>query len=189
MDIFTHIRIVLGMIIGLGIARLLLGLTRFIQHPDRYKPSLIHLIWASSTFLLLVHFWWWEFRLHAILGWTFSLYFFLIIFAILLFSLCTLLFPDDINEYEGYEDYFLSRRVWFFAILASTFAFDYLDTLIKGRDYAELFGLEYEIRLPVYLLLCTIAAVTRSRRFHLPFAVASFVYQVSWILRLFETLD
>jgi hypothetical protein len=53
----------------------------------------------------------------------------------------------------------------------------------------QLFGIEYELRLPAYLILCGIAMVTRNRQFHLIFVVASLVYQISWMLRLFQTLD
>ena len=41
-EIFTHVRIVMGMVIGLGITRMLAGIAGFIQHPGRYL-SLIHI--------------------------------------------------------------------------------------------------------------------------------------------------
>jgi hypothetical protein len=34
-EIFTHVRIVMGMIIGLGLTRLLNGTSRLVQHPRR----------------------------------------------------------------------------------------------------------------------------------------------------------
>lgn len=36
-DIFPHTRIVLGMVIGLGVTRLLSGLARIVQHPGQYR--------------------------------------------------------------------------------------------------------------------------------------------------------
>jgi hypothetical protein len=47
-ELFPHVRIVLGMVIGLGITRLLLGAAALIQHPRRAKLSAIHLLWAGS---------------------------------------------------------------------------------------------------------------------------------------------
>jgi hypothetical protein len=35
----------------------------------------------------------------------------------MLFLLCSLIFPTEISEYDGYADYFLSRRAWFFSLL------------------------------------------------------------------------
>ena len=42
-DIFQHIRVVIGIILGLGITRLLNGLARFVQHPSENRPYLTHL--------------------------------------------------------------------------------------------------------------------------------------------------
>ncbi|MCV3241414.1 hypothetical protein [Mesorhizobium sp. ZC-5] len=186
-DVFVHIRIVMGMVIGLGITRLLTGAARFVQHPGKDRIYIVHLGWVLSLLLMLVHFWWWEFGLSHLGEWTFQVYLFLIGYAILLFLMCTLLFPDNIAEYSGYEEFFISRRRWFFGLLAITFLFDLVDTLIKGRAHFEEFGLEYMIRTPAYVLLCLVAMQVSDRRFHLAFVAASLIYQISFIFRLFDT--
>ncbi len=187
-DIFLHIRVVMGIVLGMGLTRLLSGLARFVQHPSIDKIDAVHLGWVFSMLLMLVHFWWWEFWLTGIAHWNFQIYFFLIGYMSLLFLLCTLLFPDSIAEYTGYRDFFMSRRRWFFAILAATYVCDFLDTLLKGHDHLAMFGREYLFRVPVYVALCVGAMVTANRRYHLAFVYLSLVYQVSFILRLFQTL-
>ena len=77
-EIFTHVRIVMGMVIGLGITRMLAGIAGFIQHPGRYRVSLLHMLWVGSILLELVLFWWWEFGLSRIPVWSFGAYLFLI---------------------------------------------------------------------------------------------------------------
>src|SRR5215469_8187995 len=109
-EIFAHVRLVMGFVISLSIARLLTGATRFIQHPSQYRVYPVHLIWTVSIFLMLIHFWWWEFWLSNIEQWNFLLYSFLVAFATTMFMICTVLYPDSIAEYAGYEDYFYSRR-------------------------------------------------------------------------------
>jgi hypothetical protein len=187
-EIFTHVRIVMGMVIGLGLTRLLNGTSRLVQHPRRERVYLIHLGWVIWTVLFLVHFWWWEFWLVEIRDWTFQIYLFLISYVILLFLLCTLLYPDDLGGYAGYEDFFLSRRRWFFGLVAILFVFDFFDTLIKGAEHYAIFHGEYLIRLPTCLLLCGIAMATRNRWFHGGLVLVSIIYEVSWIFRLFDTL-
>jgi hypothetical protein len=187
-EVFPHIRIVMGMVIGLGVTRLLSGVARIVQHPDRFPLYSVHLGWVLSVLLMLVHFWWWEFGLYHITDWTFGVYLFLISYAIVLFLLCALLFPESMTDYAGYEDYFLSRRVWFFGILASTYLFDFVDTLLKGEEHLASFGTEYLVRLPVSIALCCLAMATRNRLFHILFVVATLIYQVSFILRLFDRL-
>jgi len=118
-ELFPHIRIVMGMVIGLGIARLLTWIAAVVQHPGRAKLYPTHLLWVGSILLELIHFWWWEFALFTVSEWTFGVYFFLILYCITLFLLAALLVPDNIDDYDGYEDFFLSRRKWFFGLFAS----------------------------------------------------------------------
>lgn len=189
MEIFQHIRIVLGIVLGLSMARLLNGIARIVQHPTRYRTYSAHLVWVATLMLTLIHFWWWEFALSGIQRWTFPIYLFLVIYVTLLFFLCVLLFPDDINEYGSYEDFFISRRKWFYSIFAITILFDLIDTLIKGQAHYATFAGEYPFRVPAYVFLCAIAIYTPNRWFHLIFAAAGFVYELSWISRLFNTLQ
>jgi hypothetical protein len=187
-EIFTHIRIVMGMVIGLGLTRLLNGTSRFVQHPHREPIYLVHLGWVIWMILLLVHFWWWEFWLVDIPNWTFQIYIFLISYVIILFLLCTLLYPDDLGRYTGYEDFFLSHRRWFFGLVAMAFVYDFIDTLLKGPDHYAMFHSEYLVRLPICLLLCGIAMATRNRWFHGGLILVNIAYEVSWIFRLTDTL-
>ena len=186
--IFTHVRIIMGIALGLGITRLLTGTAQFVQHPQRRRVSWVHLGWVLYMLILLSHFWWWEFWLHAITDWTYEFYFFLITYTILLYFLCALLFPDDVDEYGGFEEYFLSRRKWFFGLLVLTFVFDFFDTLLKGKEHFERYGMEYLIRTPIYVALCVIAMFTGNKRLHAAFVTASLIYEATWILRLFRTL-
>ncbi|MER9772990.1 hypothetical protein [Mesorhizobium sp. M0220] len=187
-DIFPHIRIVLGMVIGLGVTRLLSGLARIVQHPGQYRLYPVHLAWVASVLLMLVHFWWWEFGLFQIENWTFGKYLFIIFYAVTLFLLCALLFPDSMLDYTSYEDFFYSRRAWFFGLLAATYLLDVIDTLLKGPEHFAHFGIEYLIRTPVFVVLCVIAILLRDRRFHIAFVAGALVYQISFILRLFDTI-
>lgn len=188
-DIFPHIRIVMGMVIGLGVTRLLSGVARTVQHPKQYRLYPVHLAWVGLVLLMLVHFWWWEFDLYRIENWTFGKYLFLIGYAIVLFLLCAFLFPDSMQDYRSYEDYFYARRAWFFGLLGSTYLLDVIDTLLKGEAHFARFGQEYLIRTPVFVLLCIIAAYVRDRRYHIAFVSLALVYQAWWIMRLFDTLS
>lgn len=189
MEQFLHIRVLLGIVLGLAITTLLKGLARFVQHPGRERVFWVHIGWAISMFTLLAHFWWWEFRLVHLTQWSFVSFAFLIVYVVVLFLLCTLLFPDDIGDYEGWQDYFLSRRGWFFAIMALVYVIDFGDTLIKGREYFDAFGIEYPLRNLAYVVMCLIAMRTRSLRFHRTFVIVSLLYQLSWIYRLYDFVE
>ncbi len=186
-ELFPHIRIVMGMVVGLGITRLLMGVAGLIQHPARARVSLIHLLWALSILIELILFWWWEFALYQVENWSFGIFAFLIVYAVALFLMAALLFPDNIDDYDGYEDFFLKRRHWFFGVLAATFLLDIVDTLIKGEPYFDTLGLDYLVQVPIGLALSAIAILTANRRFHLGLVVAHLLYQGWWISILFYT--
>jgi len=186
-DLYQHVRVVISIIVGLCITTLLNGFARFVQHPKRAKASILHLGWAASLLLWVIHFWWWEFRLALVPQWTFAIYFFIILYAILFYSLCTFLFPSDLQDYSGYEEYFISRRKWFFGFLAATQVADIIDTNLKGTVYLHSLGVEYAVRIVLCLVVCFIAMFTRNRRIQLALLSVSLLYQVFFILRLYGT--
>ncbi|MET0517952.1 MAG: hypothetical protein ABW005_03850 [Burkholderiaceae bacterium] len=185
---FLHVRTVLSMVVSLAIARVLTGFARIVQHPGRQRTYWVHLVWGVSLLLSLVHFWWWEFALIRLPSWRIEAYVFIIGYAALYYFLCAILFPDDLAEYAGYRDYFYSRRRWFFGLLALSYAMDVGDTWLKGADYLRAQGLEYPLRTAIGIALALAAAIARDARFHAVLVIAYLVYQVSWILRLYEVL-
>jgi len=133
----------------------------------------------------LLHFWWWEFRLVEIEDWTALKYLFIILYTLLLYALTNLLFPDDIDDYSGYREYFISRHRWFFSILAVMFAVDLLDTVLKGRVYFASLGLTYKLGIAGYILCSVIAAITSNERLLGGFALVATIYQVAYMLTIF----
>ncbi len=188
MNEFAHLRILIGIILGLSITHLLKGGAKFIQHPGRTRPYWVHLLWTVYIFLLLVHFWWWEFRLNSIAHWNFTAYFFIVLFIVNFFIICALLYPEDMSDYRDYEEYFYSRKHWFFGFMALVFLLDIGDTLIKGMDYARHLSIEYPIRNTVHILLCLAAMRVNNRTFHGTLVVLFIVYELSYILRLFYSV-
>lgn len=185
---YFHVRIVLGMVLGLSVARLLSGVAVFVQHPGRYKVSWLHLGWTLQLFLLVIHFWWFEYQLRSIAHMTFPIYFFVILYGSSYYILCTLLYPSDIDEYTGYEDYFLTRRTWFFGLLAAVEVVDLIDTAIKGRDYFLSLGIEYPLRNAAIGAACIAAIFIRNRTYHLALVAVLFAYEAWWIWRLYDDL-
>jgi len=188
-DIYVHLRIVVAIVLGLSISRLLTGLARFIQHPSRDRVYPIHLAWVFFLLISVVHFWWFEFQLFTIQVWTFQIYIFVITYAGLFFLTCALLFPDEMEEYSGYREYLMSRRKWFFGLLATIFLVDVVDAYLKGVEHLQSYGTEYPIRTAVFVGICVVAMITTNQRFHALFAAAALLYQVTWILRQFGVMS
>src|SRR5882672_7508362 len=165
MDQFFHIRIIIGMIMGLGITHLLKGIVKFAEPLEREKAYWLHLLWVFYLFLFIAHFWWWQFGLRNIPEWDVLDYFYIIIYTGFLFADAALLFPDSIASYQNYEGYFFARRKWIFSALAVTFALDIVDTLLKGSSRAQDLGAEYYASTAVHIIGCLVAIRIRNKSF------------------------
>lgn len=192
MQMFEYISVLTSIVIGLALTHLMQGIAGLIQHPDRARIWWVHLVWVAYMFLSTIFWWWWEFRLQRIETWTFSLYVFVTFYAFYIYLICALLFPRDLEGYEGYQDYFLSRRKWFFGLLVGWSAVDLLDTAIKNTrdtDYLGSLGAEYLVSLLVLTLGAVVGLVSRRPTIHAVIAISFFAYQVTWALRLFYTIS
>ncbi|MHA6689991.1 hypothetical protein [Devosia sp. A449] len=176
------------MVVGLGISRLLLGVSSLVQHPKRKTFSTLQLLWVGAILLELIHFWWWEFALFQLDDWTFGVFFFIFLYTIVLFLQAALLFPDSLAEYDGYEDFFLNRRPWFFGLFIANILCDLVDTYIKGEAHWSKFAFEFALQAPIGIALCAIAIWTPNRNFHLTLVSVYLIYKLSWIFRLFNTV-
>ena len=177
-DEFFHVRVVIGMVVGLALARLLNGLARFVQHPGGARPYPTHLLWTAFMLLAVVHFWWFEFGLSRVGAWSFRLYLLVIGYAALHFFTVVVLYPDRIDDYAGWAGYFHARQGWFFGLLAALLLVDLADSALKGPAHFADLGRFYPVRQLVLAAACVAAARIRDRRFHLAFAAVAVVLEL-----------
>ena len=183
MNMFEYVMVLASIIIGLGIANLLQGFATIVQHPTRKRAYWVHLVWGAYLFVLAVFWWWWEFTLRTIHDWSFELYLFVLGYAFLIYLVCALLFPNDLDEYADYKEYFYSRRFWFFGLQVVYLGVDFVDSWLKGPAHFASLGLEYVVASVLQMVLCAAAPFIRNERFHAVFAVAMLAYQTSWAMR------
>lgn len=181
MEKFTHVRIIMGMIVSLGLTHMLKGLSSVIQHPSKVNIYPIHMAWVASTILYILQFWWWEFSLREIPVWTFGIYLYLIFYAFIIYLLCAMLFPDSLRDYKDYEEYFLSRRAWFFGLLLAGNVIDIGDTMIKGELHVAHLGDLYWVETVAVAIACVIAMRTRNKVFHACFVAMNLSAQVLFV--------
>ena len=61
-----------------------------------------------------------------------------------------------------------------------------IDTSFKGSIYLHSFGLEYPIRIGVGPVVCLIGILVRNRRIQLTLLAVSLIYQISFIVLLYN---
>lgn len=186
--VFLHIRVVMGIILGLSITTLLKGLAQIIEHPQRRGCSALHLCWVAWTLVSLVTFWWWEFRLIEVHRWTFETYLFVITYCATWFLLCALLFPDDLRDYGSYRNYLMQRRRWIFGVIAILTLLDLVDTAIKGGSRWLLLGDAYPLHTALMLIVAALGWLLRSARTQLVLAAATLAYQLAYFAAEYFTI-
>jgi hypothetical protein len=187
--LYLHIRVVLSIILGLSITTLLRGMVSFIQHPNRTSWSAIHLGWSLWTFVSVTSVWWWQYKLTEVSLWTFPTYFFELIYCSSYYALSALLFPDDIQEYDGFEQYFISRRRWIFGLIGIITIIDIGDSLLKGQEHFYALGIKYDIRIVTMLIVSLVGGITSSRRIHACLVVGALAYQLWYTLAQYAMLS
>jgi hypothetical protein len=183
MTMFEYVMVLVSIIVGLGLTHLLQGILDIIQ--ERTRPYWVHLVWVAWAFIQAIFWWWWEFRYSEVETWTFPLFLFVIAFAFLVYLMCGFLFPKSIEKYGDFKTYFYARKGWFFGVLVAFFSVDLIDTALKGMVHFRELGAEYLLLTPVLVLAAGAGIFVKNERFHAIFAMAMFLYQLSWALRYF----
>lgn len=192
MSQFEYVMVLVSIIIGLGIAHILVGvggiIDRLSGHGAQLRTSLAHASWLGMIFAWMIMFWWWEFRWAELEPeWTMGLYLFLVVYAIGLFLLAVVLVPTSWDGVADLGEYFLRRRVWFYTLLLLVTVLDVIDGYLKGGwDYVvnaagPVIWVFWIATLPV----AVIGIRSRSRRYH---AVAGTVFLVWQVLSGIITL-
>ncbi|ENT04527.1 hypothetical protein [Brucella sp. 63/311] len=135
-DTFNHIRIVNGIGVGLCFSRFLLFCAEFIQHPKKHKISLIHFGWLFFSFTMVIAYWWSILNESSNSLYGPPLYIVSILNIFCLYFIIVILTPEDIDEYGGYERYFISRRLWVFSfIILFIILNDVYEVINRNDDY------------------------------------------------------
>jgi hypothetical protein len=184
MDPFTHIKSVLAIVLGLSLAHLLQASLNLVLHPGKKKAYWVHLLWVLYVFLMILHFWWWEYNLTGIKVWSFAEYLFVTLYIINFYAIAFVIFPQQITDYnDSYLQYFYSKKNWFFSFLGFSFLLDIIDTLIKGKQYFFHSGAEYDLHIMISIILCLLAIKINNKTFHAVLVIFFILYEIVYIAR------
>ena len=193
-DQFQHVMVLTSIIIGLGITYILIGVGTVIEritgHGVALRLSWAHATWLLTLFVWMVSFWWWEFRLLALLkSWTLAHYFFIVTYAVLLFLLAVLLLPRDWATTDSLDDYFLSKRQWFYPLYLIAIFADIVDAWLKGGwPYLQASGVLVFAYWAAAIPVCVVGVRSKNIRIHTFMAIIICVWQLIAVFEVFPKL-
>ncbi|MFY0625016.1 MAG: hypothetical protein JXR07_01895 [Reichenbachiella sp.] len=101
MEAFEYFVVMSSLILGLGIAQILMGFSDLIAHYSQVRFSLTHIIYAIVVFIIHLQDWWYSYQYSLqIENWTFLLTIGLFTFHIILFLQARILFPTGARSQE-----------------------------------------------------------------------------------------
>lgn len=188
---FEYVMALISVVVGLGLTHILsalgVAIHRMRGHGAPIKLEPVYLLWVLLILVLLVSFWWWEFKLQeSEPTWTLPVYFFLISYAISYFLIAVILVPDRMEGLNDSFAYFISVRHWFFGMLLVNQSLDIYDTSLKGL--AWLTRPNYVIQASIYFGVCIAGMLTTRRPVQLALAILIVAVQVFYILREMNAL-
>ncbi|WP_420455732.1 hypothetical protein [Rubrivirga sp.] len=161
MDRATVLLPFVGIIVGLGLADLLLSLHRTVRARRRWHwlPA----FWTGLTFLLVLMYWWVfsEIVTSPVLG-SFGRFAFHLGSPVLLFLLCAAALPDDVGDGEDLRTYYFANHRYFFGLMAASGVHGALD---YGFNYGS-WGYPVPWIALVVAGLATTLAMTRRPAVH-----------------------
>ena len=180
MSLFEYVMIPPAIVLGLALTHILTGAGRIVHrlagHGSPIRLDWIHLTWVAHIFSWIVFFWWYSYAWTVQFEWSLLVFMFLILYAVMLYLMCVVLIPSDLDEVSDFAAYFMSLRGWFFAGIILLIVVDFADSAVKGLDNVLDLGLGYTT-LRIFLFLGAIAAIrSGSRWYHGPYALVGLVW-------------
>lgn len=181
MSAFEYISVFLSLIMGLAVVHLLGGVSLILDQRVKARLSGIHLLWVLNMFLLIMWVWWANWELEAIDVFSPWHYAAMVLFSVVLYLMCGLLFPVRGKEVEEFHEQFEMNRKRFFylgqALLVAAAMKGYVDRVVLDEPHVT----ERFAGVAVLVALFGIATRTASPRYHWALAVGFLLLTVRWI--------
>jgi len=182
MSDFEYLSVLIAVIVGIGIAHLLLSIGRLLGQTKRLNVGVVHLIWTFNVMSALIAYWWWGINLRELQEWVFLQFFFVLGNTALLCLLAAILYPVSIPPEFDLKAYFAEKRKSYFAILVVLAFTDPLTALVLGTEHLLDLGWPY-LNITVTGLVGGLAAIRyENERFQLGFAIYWGLSMLFWTL-------
>ena len=148
MSQFEYIMVMVSLILALGVAQALRGLSEVVTSEKRYTP---HTVWIAYFAVLIIQNWWAYWDYNNVDEWRFTTYLFVLLNPITLFASVYLLVPNTRTSGIDWREHLLSVTPWVCGLgvfsVASSIASNviYFDSLLLHpyRIFQVLIGVLY----------------------------------------------
>lgn len=161
-DLFDYLFVLLSIIIGLGIAELLIGTAKFLRTEGEKKLFVPHTAMVLIAFFALLQQWWeaWEFR--TVPEWSFPALVLLLAGPILIFLASHIIWPTEFGDCDLEKHYNRnSRKLWTIVAIAVVVA-----TLFRPVMFGDKLFISDNISSLLILIVAVALAIWRNKVLH-----------------------
>lgn len=181
MSAFEYLSVFISIILGLAVVHLLGGVSLLLDQRIVARIFWVHTAWVLNMFSLITWVWWSNWQLNGIESFSPVHYVAMVLFSVVLYLMCGLLFPVRGNEVENFYEQFEINRTRFFYLGEVLLVAALLKGYVDRQVLSEPDTLERTIMFATLAVLFGIASRTRSRVFHGALAVVFFALTLRWI--------
>lgn len=121
MSTSEYLLLIVSIILGLGLADLLISFRKLIHNSERVRWHWLPMFWAGFTLLTVIQNWWGTYDVIRADVWTnYFAFTLLILLYIVLYMICSLAIPDNIpnDEILDLEAFYFAKRqrYWYFGL-------------------------------------------------------------------------
>jgi hypothetical protein len=182
MSAFEYFSVLVSIILGLAVVHLLGGVSLILDQRIQARVSWLHLIWVLNMFSLITWVWWGNWQLNDIESFSSVHYVAMVLFSVVLYLMCGLLFPVKGREVEDFDEQFEMNRSRFFYLGQALVAAALLKGYVDRQVLEEPDTLERFVVLAALAVLFGIAARTSARVYHLALGLTFHALTLRWIL-------
>lgn len=181
MQPFEYVVVLTSLILGLGIAQILMGVSDIISHWKQIKFSLPHSIYILVVFLIHIQEWWINYQYSKELTtWALPVVLSILIFPILLFLQARMLFPSGSRDNENDLDaYFKNQWRWLYSIGALT-----VIVSIWHNIFLSNIPVMQQLHLILYILIYIVIIISnvKNQTVHIIFTTLQLIGQIAFIV-------
>lgn len=165
MSAFEYLSVFISIILGLAVVHLLGGVSLILDQRVRAHLDAIHLLWVLNMFTLITWVWWGNWQLNDVVAFSPVHYVAMVLFSVVVYLMCGLLFPVKGKEVENFREQFEMNRSRFFYLGLALAVAAALKGHVDRQVLKEPDTVERAIALFCVATLFVIAANTRHRGF------------------------
>jgi hypothetical protein len=186
MDAFSHLSVLISIVIGLAITQILQGYRTLLIARRRVRVFAPTLIWGGLLLVLNVQMWWTMYGFRTRAEWTFIQFTVVLLQTVLTYMLAALVLPDVGSEEQvDLEAHYLNQAPWFFGIGVVLLIVSVTKDLVLDGVWPSRTNLAFHV---LFTALWTTAAFVRRRSYHRVLAWVMSVALVAYVWLLFARL-